>query len=258
MIKIITRKLLAATVCTGGLALGVVAVEGTAAMAVGASEMSEGLSDYSKVQSGDFSKSYNFMWDTICGGNETLYKIVKYGSVLISGAAIGILSGGSATQVLLKIGKDMAGDVAINAIMDYAQDGKLDNSLSSYLESAAMSGAFCGVSSGVTSKIDKMKDAMTGADRCKKIGRVRLATDMAIDAAGSLATSGDINFLRIIGGSGLKEMIITGDCGYLRKLDGNLIKKCDKCGRVKPADKRGIVGLKLNIENWDGFDICYF
>ena len=71
---------------------------GIAAAAVGVSEMREGVSDYSKVQSGDFSKSYNFMRDTVCGGNETLYNVVKYGSVFISGAMIAMATGGTATK----------------------------------------------------------------------------------------------------------------------------------------------------------------
>jgi hypothetical protein len=58
--------------------------------------------------------------------------------------------------------------------------------------------------------------------------------------------------------NGLREMIILGECGYLRKTDGNLIKKCEKCGRVKPVDKEDVIGLKISIDEWDGSDIFQF
>ncbi|MHC1686075.1 MAG: hypothetical protein AB6733_24625 [Clostridiaceae bacterium] len=61
-----------------------------------------------------------------------------------------------------------------------------------------------------------------------------------------------------IGTHGLKEMIVTGNCGYLRKLNGDLIEKCESCGKAKSADREGVVGLKINAEDWDGSDICYF
>ncbi|MHC1686048.1 MAG: RHS repeat-associated core domain-containing protein [Clostridiaceae bacterium] len=187
----------AVTIATGGLgaAAGVAIAAGVISTLVGASEVAEGASNYRKVQSGDFSKSYNFMRDTVCGGNETLYSIVKYGSVLISGAAIAVLTGGAGATVMKKALFDMATDVGMNAIMDYAQDGKLDNSLSSYVESAIVSGSLSCVSMGAMNKLKKLEKA---ADlSCKALGRIRIGTDIALDAMGELATTGDVNILSI-------------------------------------------------------------
>nr|WP_246517023.1 RHS repeat-associated core domain-containing protein [Clostridium aciditolerans] len=180
----------AATVLTGGLAL-VALGAGVAAAAVGASEMGEGLSDYSKVQSGDFSKSYNFMRDTVCGGNETLYNVVKYGSVLISGTMIAIASGGSATQVLLKTAIDAGGDVAFNAIADYADNGKIDNDLMSYVKSAVTSASLSSVNIGAMNKFKKLEAAKKFS--CNTLGKIRMASDITLDLMGQAATSGDVN-----------------------------------------------------------------
>lgn len=58
-------------------------------------------------------------------------------------------------------------------------------------------------------------------------------------------------------GDGLHELIITGRCGDFRKLNGDLFEKCDQCGRVV-EDKDGFIGMKINIDEWDGSDIFYF
>ncbi|OOM76177.1 putative deoxyribonuclease RhsC [Clostridium puniceum] len=181
----------AATVLTGGLALAAVGV-GLTAAAVGAAEIGEGLSDYGKAKSGDFSKSYNFMRDTVCGGNETLYNIVKYGSVLISSVVIAIGTGGAATEVLLKMGLDAGGDVAFNMLADYADNGKLDTDIMDYVKSAVTSAAMSNVSIGAMNKFKKLEKA--GELSCKTLGRVRLASDIALDMGSQLATTGDANF----------------------------------------------------------------
>ena len=181
----------AATVLTGGLALAAVGVGVTAAL-VGASELSEGSSNYTKAQSGDYSKSYNFMRDTVCGGNETLYNIVKYGSVLISSVIIAIGTGGAATEVFLKMGLDAGGDVAFNMLADYADDGKINGNIGDYVESAIMSASMSNVSIGVMNKFKKLEKA--GELSCKTIGKIRLASDVALDMGQQLATTGDANF----------------------------------------------------------------
>ncbi|APC40308.1 hypothetical protein [Clostridium estertheticum] len=150
----------AATVVTGGAALVAAAIIGKiTAVGVGASEMAEGSSNYSKAQSGEFSKSHNFMRDTVCGRNKTLYNIVKYGSVMVSAISIAVLTGGAGSVLVKKLAVDMGGDAAINAIMDYAQDGVLNNSLTSYLDSAITSGGLSCVSMGAMSKFKKLEKA---------------------------------------------------------------------------------------------------
>ncbi|SDP16473.1 RHS repeat-associated core domain-containing protein [Clostridium gasigenes] len=186
----------AATVLTGGWALVALGV-GMAAAAAGASEIGEGLSDYSKVQSADFSKSYNFMRDTVCGGNETLYNIVKYGSVLISSVILAVATGGAASEVLLKTALDAGGDVAFNALADYADNGKLDNDVMSYVKSAATSASLSCVNIGAMNKFKKLENIknLEKAKKisCKTLGKIRLASDVALDMAGQLATTGDAN-----------------------------------------------------------------
>ncbi|EKQ50971.1 RHS repeat-associated core domain-containing protein [Clostridium sp. Maddingley MBC34-26] len=187
----VAAVVVAATVFTGGLALAAIGVGVTAAL-VGGSELAEGSSNYTKARSGDYSKSYNFMRDTVCGGNETLYNIVKYGSVLISSVVVAIGTGGTATEVLLKMGSDAGGDVAINLIADYADDGKIDGNLSDYIESAIMSASMSNVNIGVMNKFKKLEEAEKLS--CKTLGKIRLASDVALDMGSQLATTGDANF----------------------------------------------------------------
>ncbi|WP_238858897.1 RHS repeat-associated core domain-containing protein [Clostridium sp. YIM B02569] len=190
--------LAAATVATGGLALavaGAAVASGVTAMAVGASETSEGLSDYSKAQSGDYSKSYNFMRDTVCGGNETLYNVVKYGSVMIAGISTAILTGGATieamTKTLGKIGLDSAMNTGFELIADYADDGKIDNGWESYAESFALS---CGLSGGGTTAFKGVEKIGKGLELgCPTMSKLRIATDVAVDMGGQLATTGDAN-----------------------------------------------------------------
>ncbi|AGX41800.1 wall-associated protein WapA [Clostridium saccharobutylicum DSM 13864] len=188
----------AATVATGGLTLaiaGVAVASGVTAMAVGASETSEGLSNYSKSQSGDYSKSYNFMRDTVCGGNEGLYNVVKYGSVMIAGISTALLTGGASLHEMAvtmgKIGLDSGINTGFELLADYADDGKIDNGWESYAESFALN---CGLSGGGTTafnglnKLEKIKKL-----ECGTLGKIRFGTDVAVDMAGQLATTGDAN-----------------------------------------------------------------
>ncbi|MGM9933666.1 MAG: DUF6531 domain-containing protein, partial [Clostridium sp.] len=182
------------SVGTGGVGApaAVALVAGTISAISGASKAAEGVSDYKKaVETGDFSKSYNFMRDTLMGGNETLYNLVTYGAVLISGVALAILTGGAATEVLAKTAIDMGGDVAFNMIADYADDGHINNGVMSYLESACVSGGLSGVNVGVMNKFKKIEKA--GNLSCKTLGRIRMASDVALDLTGQLATTGDMN-----------------------------------------------------------------
>ncbi|MCY9559552.1 RHS repeat-associated core domain-containing protein [Paenibacillus apiarius] len=106
-----------ATVATGGVALPlIVGVAGTVSAAVGVSEIAEGREDFAKAQVGDLSQSHNFMRDTVLGGNEELYNIVKYGSVTISVLGGGFMLGGT---TVLTGGLTGGGiNTAITAIFD--------------------------------------------------------------------------------------------------------------------------------------------
>lgn len=58
-------------------------------------------------------------------------------------------------------------------------------------------------------------------------------------------------------GDRLREMIINGRCGYVRKTNGDIMNKCEQCGKI--LEKRdNIVGINVNIKEWDGSDIFYF
>ncbi|WP_019419954.1 DUF6531 domain-containing protein, partial [Paenibacillus sp. OSY-SE] len=106
-----------ATVATGGVALPlIVGVAGTVSAAVGVSEIAEGREDFAKAQVGDLSTSHNFMRDTVLGGNEELYNIVKYGSVTIAVLGGGFMLGG--TTVLTGGLTGGAINTAITAIFD--------------------------------------------------------------------------------------------------------------------------------------------
>ncbi|MCB2340725.1 DUF6531 domain-containing protein, partial [Clostridium estertheticum] len=179
---------------TGGLALGpiVALVGGATAVLAGGSEMAQGSTSYSKAQSGDFSDTGNFLLDTVCRGNKTLYNIVKYGSVMVAAISIAVLTGGAGSFLVKKLAVDMGGDVAINAIMDYAQDGVLNNSLTSYADSAIMSGGLSCVNMGMMNKLEKFEIG------CKNLGRIRNVSDVAFNVAGEIATTGDANITGII------------------------------------------------------------
>ncbi len=56
---------------------------------------------------------------------------------------------------------------------------------------------------------------------------------------------------------GLHEMIIKGRCGYVRKTNGDIMNKCEECGKIleKTDD---LIGAYINVKEWDGSDIFYF
>lgn len=54
----------------------------------------------------------------------------------------------------------------------------------------------------------------------------------------------------------LKQLIITSESGYLRKMNGTLFEKCNACNRVI-EDMEDIKGIKINIDEWDGSDIFF-
>lgn len=186
----------AVCVCTCGAGLvAVAAVAGTVAITCGASMIAEGAQDYQKaVSSGDFSQSYNFMRDTVCGGNQTLYDILTYGSILVCGIVIAIATGGAAAEVLKKVGLEMMKDVGQNLVMDYIDDGQINNGWESYFKSACLTGCTCGLSMGATNYIDGLK--ATGKYACKDISRMRLIADTGIDYLTEFATTGDVNLVK--------------------------------------------------------------
>uniref|UniRef100_A0A0N5AAG1 DUF6531 domain-containing protein n=1 Tax=Syphacia muris TaxID=451379 RepID=A0A0N5AAG1_9BILA len=189
-------------VCTCGAGLVVAgAVAGTISYYCGAGLVEEGMQDYQKaVSSGDFSKSHNFVRDDILGGNQQLYDILTYGSVLICGIVIGVATGGGGLealkQVLMRAGTEMALDAGMNLIGDYIDDGCINNGWESYFKSACMTGACSGMSQGIMNKFKGLEKA--GKLSCKTLGRLRLAADVSLDALVSFATTGEVNLAKLL------------------------------------------------------------
>ena len=192
----------AAVVCTGGAALVAVAVvAGGAAIACGAGSVEEGVRDYKKaVESGDFSKSHNFMRDEVFQGNQGIYDAVLYGSVLICGIVIGVATGGGGMEafkdVLIRTGKDVTVDTLSNLAMDYMDDGSINNGLESYLKNMCMAGSSASVSAGFMQKFKGMEAAEKYS--CKQIGMMRYGLNTSMDVMTSYATTGDANLTKIL------------------------------------------------------------
>ena len=89
----------ALTVATGGAAGPLIATVVLGAVSVGfaASDIGEGVDNIKKSKTGSLDKGYNFIRDEVCGGNETLYNIIKVGVDIafgiVSGKAISSISG---------------------------------------------------------------------------------------------------------------------------------------------------------------------
>ena len=191
----------AVSVLTCGAALVVVgAVAGTTAVVCGAAMAAEGVQDYKKtMESGDYSQSFNFMRDTVFQGNQTLYDIVTYGSVLICGIVVGVATGGGGLEalktVLARTGTEMAIDTAMNMAMDYIDDGSINNGWESYFKNMCTTGCTAGLSMGAMNKFKDLEKA--GKYSCKELSRMRLATDVALDTMVSVATTGDADLTQI-------------------------------------------------------------
>ena len=190
-------------VCTGGaglLMIGALAA-GTVAIGCGASMMAEGVQDYKKaVETGDFSKSYNFVRDSLLGGNQTLYDILTYGSVLICGILVGVATGGAGLEALkttlMRVGTEMGLDGAMNLFMDYIDDGSINNGWESYFKSMCTTGSTAGFSSGIMNKFKKLEKA--GKLTCPQLSRIRLGIDVTLDSLVSFATTGEVNLAKIL------------------------------------------------------------
>ena len=152
-----------ATVLTGGLALGVAAavVCGTAGVAFGASQVSEGMSDYSKVQGGDFSKSYNPVRDGLLGGNQALYDGLKFTLTIANGLIAGFLTGGATWQAAAEAGmgalKGSGLAVVQTAISDYLDDGQINFGPEAYRDAIMMGGSLGGFFGGANANKPKVK-----------------------------------------------------------------------------------------------------
>ncbi|WP_294354435.1 RHS repeat-associated core domain-containing protein [uncultured Clostridium sp.] len=136
-----------ATILTGGLALAAGSAFiacGIAGATIGTSQISEGMSDYSKVQGGDFSKSYNFVRDSLLGGNQALYDGIKYTVTVINGFAVAFVTGGGTAAAASKAGVGFlkGGTIAGLSTLasDYLDDGKINMPPSAYLDSITKGG----------------------------------------------------------------------------------------------------------------------
>lgn len=146
----------AATVCTGGAALVAVGTGVTAYMC-GIAQMDEGFQDLSKMESGDFSQSFNAVRDGMLGGKQDLYDMVMYGSVMIGlGAVLAPLAGTmpvAAKGIGLMVGQMVTAGALSTGVM-YLQDvtdGYVDGNWSDYLKKFALSSAITGIGFGIGS-----------------------------------------------------------------------------------------------------------
>lgn len=138
---------------SGGTALLAVGV-GTVACACGASQEAEGWQDLRKMQSGDFSQSYNFVRDSLLGGNQQLYETVMFGSVMIGLGLILSSLGGMLAKIskgalmacqMLTAGATSAGTMFLQDI----SDGYVDSSWQEYAANFGISAATAGIGYGI-------------------------------------------------------------------------------------------------------------
>ena len=80
----------AVTVLSGGFAAPAAAalVAGSIGGLCGAAQMDEASLDMAKMESGDFSQSYNAIRDGVFGGNQATYNMVMYGSIMIGASLL--------------------------------------------------------------------------------------------------------------------------------------------------------------------------
>ncbi len=133
------------TVGTGGAALAVFA--GATATVGGISQVAEGVEDAAKMSDGDFSRSSNAFRDTFCRGDQEIYDMVMYGSVMIGlGVVLSPLS-----QPLSALGRVfaqmiMSGGLSVMALnLQDISDGYFDASWQMYLETFSISAATAGI-----------------------------------------------------------------------------------------------------------------
>ena len=56
----------------------------------------------------------------------------------------------------------------------------------------------------------------------------------------------------------LREIEILGKCGFMCDTDGKVIEGCEKCGLIDFWTEKGINGLSVPLDKWDGSDIFMF
>ncbi len=170
------------TVCTGGaaaLALGA----GATAYLCGTAQIDEGLRDMSKMESGDFSESYNLVRDGMCGkfdNKQEVYNMVMYGSVMIGlGITLSPLAGeipAASKEVGLLAGQMlMAGGLSSGAMyLQDVTDGYVDGAWTDYLANFAVSSATAGI-------------GFMAASQLAWFGQNSIQVQMALSNAGSFA-----------------------------------------------------------------------
>ncbi len=149
----------AATVLSGGVAL-VALGGGVVAGLCGTALEWEGRHDLAKMESGDFSQSFNFVRDGVLGGNQELYETVMYGSVMIGLGALlsplakvlpvllkGLGVTGLKSYGILAAGQVLtAGSMAAGTMyLQDVSDGYVDASWQEYGATFGVSGAVAGI-----------------------------------------------------------------------------------------------------------------
>lgn len=165
----------AATVVTAGAAaVAVATVAGCVSLYTGASLYQEGASDLAKMESGDFSQSYNMFRDEFCGGDDGVFQAIMFGSVMIgvsvvlapvaaklipflmdkvAGTAAAQMLGPGLTKFALGSAAQMVTTGAVSTgimFMGDISDGYVDGQLGQYLQNFGQTAAiaFLGYAAG--------------------------------------------------------------------------------------------------------------
>ena len=190
------------SVCTCGAGVVVAgAAFGTVAVTCGTGMVTEGVSDYQKaVETGDFSKSFNFVRDTVFQGNQALYDVFTYGSVLACGIVVGTVTGGASMEafksVLVRGGAEVGIDTAFSLVGDYCDDGSINNGWDNYFKSMCMTGGVSGMSMGVMNQFKKLEKAEKLS--CATLEKIRLGVDVSLDGLVSFAETGEADLGKIL------------------------------------------------------------
>lgn len=156
------------TILTGGFAApaAFAAVGGTVASFCGGAQMMEGAQDLGKMGSGDFSQSYNWVRDGIFGGNQDIYNMVMYGSIMLGASGLLAMFAAPALQGmghLIRCGVQMgmaAGVSATSMLMQDLADGYIDHSWQDYARAAGFAAATAGIGYGIGMAAGAMGNAL--------------------------------------------------------------------------------------------------
>lgn len=139
----------AATVLSGGLAAPAAGalVLGAIGALCGTAQMAEATLDLNKMESGDFSQSYNAIRDGVFQGNQALYNTVMYGSIMI-GASLLLAPLAAelsfADKLIFQAGSNALLSTSSDLLIDIT-DGYIDQSWQHYMDNFNKSAAIAAI-----------------------------------------------------------------------------------------------------------------